>query len=160
MISTTDLRVQDVFKDIKVERHEMWDDYTGTQEALITAHLASEKMFPIWPKRLKYHLGPDIPTEEYWRIERRRGARFELRCWHERRELPPKLLTPDEYKACVIRHAEINLELLLELVRGEIRGTNGLYLSNVNWMKDQAFTIMDNIRAARMIRKPRLAVVK
>ncbi len=97
MISASDLPVQDVLKDIKVERREMYDSYTGTQEALTAAHLASEGMFPVWPTRVKYHLGPDIPTEEYWRIERRRGARFELRCWHE----PRTVATPGN-----VRHGD------------------------------------------------------
>jgi hypothetical protein len=66
MISTTDLPVQDVLKDIKVERHEMWDGYTGSQEALIAADLASEDMFPVWPKRLKCYRG------QGWKIRRQR----------------------------------------------------------------------------------------
>ena len=98
MISTTAPPTQDVLKDIKVERSELWDCYLGTQEVLIAARLASEDMFPVWPKRLKYHRGRGALMEEDWRIKRYRGGRFELLRWHERRELPPKPLTPDEYK--------------------------------------------------------------
>ncbi len=152
--------VRDVLKDIKIERREMYDSYTGTQKALIAAHLASEDMFPVWPMRLKYHLGRDITTEEYWRIERRRSARFELRCWHERRELPPKPLTPNEYKEHAVQCAEITLGALLEYVRGNTKGANGLKLSNSNDLERLVTTLWKDIRAARVIRKPRLAVVK
>ena len=150
MISATDLPVQDVFKDIKVERHEMWDDYTGTQEALITAHLASEAMFPVWPKRVKSHFEPNTRREECWRIERRRGAKFQLRRWHEPREEP---LTPGEYKEVM----EISLGSFLEMVRS---GTNDFQLSNANDLEQRMVRLLSDVSAARVIRKPRLAVVK
>ncbi len=157
MTSTTDLPVQDVLKDIKIERHEIWDSYTGTQEALIAAHLASEDMFPAWPMRLKYHLGPDIPTEEEWSTERRRGARFELKRWHEPR-VPP--LTPNEYKEHAVQCAEITLGALLAYVQGNTEGANGLKLSNSNDLKQRLVRLFKDIRAARVIRKPRLSIVK
>ena len=155
MISTT--VVQDVLKDIEVERHEIWDSYTGTQEALIAASLASEDMFPVWPKRLKYHLGPDIPTEEEWSTERQRGARFKLKRWHELR-VPP--LTPNEYKEHAVQCAEITLGALLAYVQGNTEGANGLKLSYSNVLERLVITLWKDIRAARVIRKPRLAVVK
>ena len=157
MISATDLPVHDVLKDIKVERREMYDSYTGTQEALIVAHLASEDMFPVWPMRLKYHLGPDIPTEEEWSTERRRGARFELKRWHEPR-VPP--LTPNEYKEHAVQCAEITLGALLEYVQGNYEDASDLRLSNANDLEQRLVKLLNDVRAARVIRKPRLSVVK
>ena len=149
--------VRDVLKDIKIERREMYDSYTGTQEALIAARLATEEMFPVWPKRAKANIEVDDPREEWWRIKRRRGARFELSRWHEYRELPPKSLTPDEYKSIMEQSAKITLGAFLMHVQG---GTNGLQLSNANDLEQRLVRLLNDVRAARVIRKPRLAVVK
>ena len=153
MISTTELPAQDVLKDIKVEGRELYDSYTGTQEALIAADLASEDMFPVWPKRIKRGRGANIPMEGRWTIKRYRGAKFTLARYHERRELPSKSLTPDMYKKIM----EINIGGFLELVRG---WENGLQLSNANDLEQRVTTLLEDIRAARVIRKPRLSVVK
>ncbi len=153
MISTTDLPVQDVLKGIKVERREMYDSYTGTQEALIAADLASEDMFPVWPKRIKRGVRANIPMERWWTIKRYRGAKFALTRRHEYRKLPSKPLTPYVYK----KFMEINLGVFLDLVKGS---ENGLQLSNANDLEQRVTTLLEDIRAARVIRKPRLAVVK
>lgn len=56
--------------------------YKGSQENLVDAGLASDEMFPIWPKRKRWNLGPDIPFEQQWTVERKRNAQFELVLCH------------------------------------------------------------------------------
>ncbi|MEW8385330.1 MAG: hypothetical protein AB2704_26015 [Candidatus Thiodiazotropha taylori] len=57
--------------------------HVGTKEELIKAGLASDEMFPIWPKRVKRYIEPNAPQEKWWNIKRIKGTEFELTRYSE-----------------------------------------------------------------------------
>jgi len=71
-----------------------------------------------------------------------------------------KTYTPESYKEEVIFTAETVLSTLLAWVNGGIKGNSGLRLSNADFIMEQGRSMMENIRAARVVKKPKLKLVK
>lgn len=114
---------------VEIASKRCYTTYTGTKEALIAGGFAIESMFPEGRKRNKYHLGRDIPEEQQYTMEYRKGGVFVLQRWHEPEE-PPKVPTPwnpEEFRTSLLAgaHAALNVFLIVVASGESERSTYG-----------------------------------
>jgi hypothetical protein len=104
---------------IEIERREVYDTFSGTREDLIAAGIASEAMFPEWPKRVLWDYqvqGDGQPPG--WKVQRIKGGRFVVTRWHELRRTPAPW-DPDDFRVSVGNAAIWATDRLLEFCQGD-----------------------------------------
>jgi len=151
--------IKEVPNEIEVDRHPCADTYTSTKEALMSAGVATESMFPELPKRVK-RSPRNIPDDEWWDVRRKRGGLFVVRLHHEYRKPPPEPFTPDMYLIATMVVAEMSINTICECLRGDIDQVNDMCLSNADEIETDLRAILQRIKATRVIQTPRLSIVK
>lgn len=115
--------IQLVESKIEVEEGENHIKYVGTQENLINAGVATEDMFPVWPKRVIFCSEPNELNCLYWSIKRIKGGRFVFIKGHEQKtknSMPkPMPWNPQDYRLKVANIAGIAFSLFDNLMNTE-----------------------------------------
>lgn len=70
-----------------------------------------------------------------------------------------KFITPENHKDLVVNSAQISLDLLLRYIDGTGSLNYGYCFTNADILEEQIITLMENIEAGRVVRKPKLEVV-
>lgn len=154
------MTLQSVSSSVTVERFDMYDLFTGSQEDLIAEGIANKDMFPIYPKRMKSHHGPDIPRDQQWEVRRIRGGRFRVMLEHEYRqaEKPP---IDAEFLRGLVDANDRALNVLIETVRGELEGNpEGYYLGNSDEIVKQVYRLRELMRSGPVVKKCRFSVIQ
>lgn len=144
---------------IEKEESSSWTRYTGTKEKLIAAGVATEDMFPIWPKRVKDNYGPDTTLEDKYSTKYIKGGRYQLRRYHEYRELPkrPPAWNPATFRAELQRQAGAFLGMLIDESVG--RFEQSAYGRCVHRLSEQDVTDLRQMREVFMNRIAKSRVV-
>ena len=111
---------------IEIRQRSLYTTYTATREDLITAGLATEDMFPVWPKRVKDNFAPDIEFGDQWLVRYLKGGRFDLTRWHSMEE-PPRHANPwsqEEFKSWMLATVESMFKILENYASGEAEAKN------------------------------------